>query len=549
MTQEPERFTREQLIQMGRARAELDLRIARPNLGTFAQHFFPTMAVAPALAPVYRLFDRVYQGEQVFALIEGPPRHGKSTNVFSAFARHLSRYPQHLIGYGSYNQDFANQQSRIARSIAEKCGVWAHDVIDKSASRFDASQSITHWQTSEGGGAKFVGRGGSALGLGFNVSVVDDPIKNPEEAESEVIEDKAWEWILGSFFNRMEPNGSFFCAHQRWNDGDPIGRFKKMIEGGYSDAPLEIQEAMAMAPAWDIVTLKAIQDDGTPLMPTRFNLLALARIRATIGEFYWWAQYMQDPRPRGGRLFPQNFARWVPWETEGAPRGIMIAGEWFALPPTANRQGVFLVFGVDTATSDSLNADSTAIVLGLFYYEYDPQTQRPELIGDMIGVWHERLKSPEVVAHVARVCGSIPGALIAFETMAAGKAQMQFLQVDHPELNVIGVTTSSSKRIRATRAAAAANRGRLRVPIQENRLEEGVKESKWVADWTGQLSKFTGAEGKRDDITDATAHMWNLAAQTPRPMLALSGDEGGEFRGEKERSENRGDDESFPFGQ
>ncbi len=539
MSEDTERLSRDEMVERAKAKWELMRREALPNLGTFSEFYIPTMTCAEGLAPLYAVFDRIFAGEQVFALVEGPPRQGKSTNVFTAFARHLTKYPHHLIGYGAYNQTFANAQSRLARSISEKCGVWSHEMVGQQSSRFDPAQSVAHWQTAAGGGAKFVGRGGSALGSGFNLGVVDDPIKNPDEAESEIILDKAWEWIIGSIFNRLEPNGSFLCTHQRWNDEDPIGRFKKQIELGYPDAPPELRDKMAAA-QWTVVTLKAIIDEGTPharpLMPNRFDMLALTRIRLTIGEFYWWAQYMQDPRPRGGRMFPEQYASWIAWvESNGETHGIMVDGEWIPVPSTLQTKRVFLVFGADTATSDSLNADSTALALGAFYYEYDPQTKRDELMGEVLRVWDEKLKSPDVVNYIARKCGSLPGAAIAYETQSVGKAQMQFLAVQHPELVVQGVTTSSSKRIRATPAANMANRGRLRLPMI----------GAWVGATKAQLTRFTGAEGKRDDKVDAIAHMVNLAMKLPRPGVAFEGDERGEFGRE---GKTTGDDNGSLYG-
>lgn len=520
----------DELFLRARAKARIELIDVTPQLGEYAQHFDPVMVVSKGLAPLYAIMDRVFAGEQVFALIEGAPRHGKSTNLFAGFARHLQRYPKHLIGYGAYNQTFANSQSRLARNIAEKCGVWSSEAEVAKGSRFDPAQSVAHWQTAGGGGAKFVGRGGSALGSGFNLACVDDPLKNPEEAESEVILTKTFEWILGSFFNRLEPNGSFICTHQRWNDGDPIGRFKDRMEKGYPDAPEAIREKLG-AIRWDIVTLKAIQDDGTPLMPHRFTLLALARIQAEIGEFYWWAQYMQDPRPRGGRLFPDQFPAFVSAVTpSGEERGIVVGGEFLPIPREFDQTGIFFVFGGDTATSDSATADATAVVLLMCWYEFDTQTLRHELRADVLFVWEERLKSPDVVSYLARIFSSLPNAMIAFETMAAGKAQFQFLQLEHPELNIVEIKTTSSKRIRANACAAGAARGRLRVAAQ----------GKWVGAFCEQLRKFTGSEGKRDDKVDAVAHAWNLALSIPRPTPALEGDEAGEFRSAQERDSGEG---------
>jgi predicted phage terminase large subunit-like protein len=509
-------LTRAELLERARAKRTLLERGATESLGTFANFHDPVLVVSRALYPLYSVWDRIYHGEQVYALIEAPPRHGKSTNCFYGFARHLKKHPHHLIGYGTYNGDFAASQSRIARSLAEKCGVWSNEVEDDTTSRFDAAQTIAHWQTSSGGGAKFFGRGTSVLGTGFNVALIDDPIKNHEEAESEATLESCWKWALASVFNRLEPGGSFMAMHQRWTDGDLIGRFKARIESGYADAPPELRayfDANGGIP-WTVVTLKAIQDDGSPLMPERFDLLALMRIRVEVTDFWWQAQYMQDPQPASGRMFPEQYPVWSTWvDSFGQERGLSINGEFIPVPML---EGKFLVFGIDTAGSDNVGADETAIVLLACWYEHDPQTERPELIADVVHVWADRLKSPDVVTWVHSICSDVPAASIAFEMMSEGRAQGEFLKQDYPELDIDGIKTHQSKRLRAGHMANGAKRGRLRLPAHN---------APWVQKYKAQLSKFTGQEGKRDDKVDAGVHAWNKAKTIQPATSGLLGDE------------------------
>lgn len=511
--------TREDLLERARAKRILLEREATPELGRFANFWDQVLVVSKALFPLYNVWDRIYKGEQVFALVEAPPRHGKSTNCFYGFARHLKKYPQHLIGYGTYNGDFASSQSRIARSLAEKCGVWSAEVEEATTSRFDAAQTISHWQTNQGGGAKFFGRGTSVLGTGFNVALIDDPIKNHDEASSESVLESCWNWSLASVFNRLEPGGSFIAMHQRWTEGDLIGRFKARIESGYADAPADIKALLGEI-NWTVVTLKAIQDDGSPLMPERFDLLALARIRVEVTDFWWFAQYQQDPRPSSGRMFPEAYPVWQTHvDSFGEEQGLSINGEFVPVP---NLNGKFLVFGMDTASSDNVNADSTAVALMAFWYEWDPQTQRNELIGDVLRVWDDRLKSPDVVSWIAAICKDVPSATIAFEWQSAGRAQGQYLQQDYPELNVQEIKTHQSKRLRAGPMANSGQRGRLRLPAHN---------APWVAPFKKQLIKFTGQEGKADDKVDAAVHAWNRARSVVPATAGLLGGERGTARG------------------
>jgi len=481
------------------------------DLGKWIPFADPALLCLKNFAPLYKLWDRItVGGEQIYALIEAPPRHTKTTTCFHGFNRHLRLHPTHLIGYGSYNADFAFQQSRLCRTMAAKSGLWvSRERV--TTDRFQIAASVSHWQTHEGGGAKFLGRGGSAIGLGFNVFLVDDPFKNRDEAESSHDSETTWEWILGSILNRLEPNGSFLCMHQRWNDGDPIGRFKHRIENGYSDMPEELRELLPEIP-WEIISLPAILDDGSPLIPERYGLLDLARIRVEVEEYNWWSQYMQQPRPVGERLFPEAYPNWAAdSNAAGTALGIIVRGEWL---PTPNLSDKVLVLAVDSAGTQSETSDWTAVVLLALWWDWDNQTQRTELGCDVVMVWRERLKSPDVVGFIASIARALPGTPVIYETQGGdGRAQAQFLQRDFPELPIHTIGTSSNKRMRASPVAGAAKRQRMRVPVQ----------APWLGEFVRELKRFTGSGRGKDDQVDALAHAWNFGLTLGQPTTGMTG--------------------------
>ncbi|MFZ5896451.1 MAG: hypothetical protein ACOY0T_35685 [Myxococcota bacterium] len=503
---------RAELIRLAEAKAELEEREASLELGKWIPFVDPSLICIKNFAPLYALWDRItVRGEQVFALVEAPPRHTKTTTCFHGFNRHLRSHPKHLVGYGSYNEDFAFQQSRLCRAMAARAGLWVSRE-QRTKDRFGIAQSVSHWQTHEGGGAKFLGRGGSAIGLGFNVFLVDDPLKNREEAESEVTCEVTWQWILGSILNRLEPGGSFLCMHQRWNDNDPIGRFKARIESGYADMPEELRGKLPEIP-WEIISLPAILADGSPLIPQRYDELALARIRVEVGEYNWWSQYMQEPRPVGERLFPEAYPVWQPArDASGNELGLVVRGEWFPVPNLTDK---VLVLAVDPATTDSDSSDWTAVVLLAFWWEWDQQTKRLELGCDVLRVWRERLKSPDVVMFVSGIARSLPGTPLVYEMAGGGREQAQFMERDHPDLPIHKVTTSSNKRLRASPVAGAAKRMRVRLPVS----------APWLLEFRKELTKFTGSGRGKDDQVDALAHGWNFGLTLGRPSKGATGGE------------------------
>ncbi len=50
--------------------------------------------------------------------------------------------------------------------------------------------------------------------------ILDDPIKNSEEAHSSVYRDRTWDWYRSTAHTRLEPNGSVIVITTRWHEDD-----------------------------------------------------------------------------------------------------------------------------------------------------------------------------------------------------------------------------------------------------------------------------------------------------------------------------------------
>src|SRR5690606_33510962 len=98
-----------------------------------------------------------------------------------------------------------------ARRIARDAGVQLAD---------DA-QTVREWRTTAGGGLLATGVGGPLTGQGITgLGVVDDPVKNRQEAESALIRDRVWEWFTDVFYTRLEPGASAIVVATRWHQDD-----------------------------------------------------------------------------------------------------------------------------------------------------------------------------------------------------------------------------------------------------------------------------------------------------------------------------------------
>ena len=232
------------------------------------------------LAPLVRLFERIAAGDTVRALVSTPPQHGKSQTCLHALVWLLQRKPHLRHAYATYAQQFSRDQSTIAHRVVEHHGLQ----LDRG--------TLDRWSTPAGGGVVWTSRGGPLTGHPVDgVLLVDDLLKDREEAESPLIREKAMGWLTGVAFTRMHPSASVIVVATRWHPSDPTGQLIGQDE-------------------WDQVILPAIKEDGTALWPEQRPLDFLRKQEKRVGVYDWWSLYMCQPRPRGGALFRGEPARY-----------------------------------------------------------------------------------------------------------------------------------------------------------------------------------------------------------------------------------------------
>jgi hypothetical protein len=175
----------------------------------------------------------------------------------------------------TYSADLSRSKSRKARTLAKTAGVQiAGD-----------AKSLSEWRTTSGGGLLATGVGGPLTGQGVTgLLVVDDPVKNRVEAESEATRESVWEWFNDVAYTRLEPGASCLVVMTRWHPQDLAG---KLIE----------------EKGWEYIKLPAIDGDGKALWPEQFPVERLEAIREQLGEYSFSSLYQGEPRSRGGQVF------------------------------------------------------------------------------------------------------------------------------------------------------------------------------------------------------------------------------------------------------
>lgn len=264
------------------------------------------------LEPLADVFRRIARGDEVRVVVSCPPRHRKTKTLQAGVTYLLKDDPTRRIGWCTYGDVLSAKAGRETLALAQRARV----PLDRRA------QSATDWSTGhDEGGAFFTSRDGAQTGLGFNVQIVDDIVRNRVDAESPQVRQRTYEWFTDVWENRGEPGASHIVCGHRWHPDDLPGRL--------------------VADGWESIVLPAIGDDGRALDPERFDLEALEQKRAAVGEYAWWSLWMQQPRGRGESVFQDvHFYDEVP-------------------------KSLRVVIGVDLAYSNRKTADfSVAVVLG-----------------------------------------------------------------------------------------------------------------------------------------------------------------------------------------
>ena len=321
------------------------------------------------------------------------------------------------MGLASYAADFAATWGRKARDSIL-------DNPDMGLSMRDDMSSASHWELTEGGGMMTAGVGGPFTGHGFDLLIVDDPIKNRQEASSVVYREHMWDWWTSTARTRLEPNASAVIIATRWHEDDLVGRL--LADGSEN---------------WEHIRLPALAEEndplgrtvGEPLWEKRYDLKSIAVIKEAIGSSDWAGLYQQRPAPREGGMFKREW-----WEiVEAAPaEGQMVRG--WDLAGTAD--------GGDYTAGCKIR-----LINGIYYIE------------DMI-----RFRgSPAEVERMIKNTASLDG----YETLIdlpqdpgqAGKAQVRYLVKQLAGYNVRYSPESGSKELRASPLSAQAEAGNVKL--------------------------------------------------------------------------------------
>lgn len=454
------------------ANAQLFLnQVERESLIGFTQRMFPQYEASRHHKLISQALEDVAQGKIQKLAVCMPPRHGKSELCSVHFPPwFLGNNPDKRIIACSYTASLAYRFSRRARNVLQSPR-WPFPNIIPAG---DAN-AVSAWDLAgHRGGYVAAGVGGSITGMGADILLIDDPVRNAQDADSLVIRERNWEWYQSTALTRVEPGGAVVLIGTRWHQDDLIGR-----------AITEDSEN------WVVLNCPAIAEEGVDdalhrepgqaLWPERWSVESLEQQRLAVGERSWGALYQQRPSPLGGSVFHRDW--WQTWNTATLP----------------TMESVIVV--CDSAFKEGVGSDYSVFATwgrgrddGRFY-----------LIDIMRGRWQfpELITAGHAAMSAARHRFPNTAPVLVVEDKASGQSAIQvwkrpYIVSSHERLAALPVVPhkisgGESKTARAEGVSGYVRGGMVSIP----------ERAPWLNDWLDEHTAFP--QGVHDDMVDTTS--------------------------------------------
>lgn len=237
------------------------------------------------------LQEFVFNSPKKVLVISIPPRTGKSRTA-SLFAEWtFGKDPTKKIMTGSYNETLSTQFAKTVRNTIQTqkvepfIPVFSDVFPDVKIKQGDAAMNM--WSL-EGQYSSYLATSpsGTATGFGCSLMIIDDVIKNAQEANNQLTKQAHYEWFTNTMLSRLEEGGKIIIIMTRWASDDLAGR---IINHFKDDA--------------EVISLKALQDDGTMLCEDVLSRESYEEKKKLMSPDIFYANYQQEPIDLKGQLY------------------------------------------------------------------------------------------------------------------------------------------------------------------------------------------------------------------------------------------------------
>lgn len=394
--------------------------------------------------------DRVERGELKRVMFFMPPRHGKSMSVSETFPSYfIGKNPDRRVIETCYSDTLAR---KFGRANKQKTAEYGLDLFDVNLAGDNAS--VTNWGLQDfRGGMIASGIMGSITGEGADLLIVDDPIKNRQEAESVTYRERLKDEWQNTLLTRLHPGGAVIFIMTRWHEDDLAGWLLE-TEGDQ----------------WEVISLPAEAEEendlldrsiGEPLWPEHgFGLEWIAEKKRAVGSQTWNALYQQRPSPPEGALFKRE--QW----------------NYYKKAPTFDE----VIISADCTFKETDTSDYVVIQTwgrkGADKYLIDQTRARMDITATMNAIRSMSAKHRKARAKL-------------IEDKANGPAVISMLKKEIP--GMIPVNPEGGKVVRAQAVQPDQEAGNLYLP------DPSI--AGWIHDFVEECANFPN--GKHDDMVDA----------------------------------------------
>ena len=396
-----------------------------------------------------KLMD-VEQGKIKRLMIFLPPRHSKSmtgTETFPSFF--IGKNPNRRVITVAYGDTLAKRFGRLNK---QKINEFGPDLFGLELATDNASVSTWDIQGHRGGMLS-VGVGGPVTGQGADLLMIDDIVKNRQEANSQVYRDMVWNEWESTLYTRLHPNGAVVLIMTRWHEDDLAGRLLKQDPDG-----------------WEVLSIPCEAEDendplgrsiGDPLWAEHgFDKKWMEETKRAVGSSTWASLFQQRPAPAEGDMIKRKW-----WKF------------YKGLPPTFD----FRCQSWDMAFKDKKDSD---FVVGQVWGRRGADFYLLDQVRGQMGL-------PATLTAVRTLSGKHPLAYAKYvEDKANGPAVIQMLNQQISGL--IAVNPEGGKIARVAAVSPVIEAGNVWLP------DPSI--APWVHDFIEECAAFP--VGKNDDMVD-----------------------------------------------
>lgn len=300
--------------------------VAREDLLAFASFndkFFQVIKIHEIMADALM---KVESWEIKKLILELPPRSWKSRISAEFISWYLWHHPSKDVLLTWHSSSLLES---FSRSIRNRIDSEEYKKLFKTRLA-EWNTAVKSWKTSEWWEFSIFWVWGWITWKGWDILVIDDPYSGREDAESQTIKDKVWDWYKSTFLSRRHnENSAIVIIMQRWSEDDLIGRILE------EDKKNE----------WTEIKIPAISEEWESFWPEKFSIKYLEEMRKEIWEYFFMSQYQQDPVNEWGWDFKKDMF------------------EYYEMQEIKEKVQRFNIISfLDPAISKSQEADSTWLV-------------------------------------------------------------------------------------------------------------------------------------------------------------------------------------------